>query len=87
MIAGRTFDVNDPHDMETNRPVRVIINEALARRFFREQNPVGRILRILPRQGAAAPREIIGVVGSIKHRGLQRADVPMIYVHAQDARH
>ncbi len=84
LIAGRKFDAQDPYDVETNRPVRVIINEALARQFFREGNAVGRSIRILPRKGAGAPREIIGVVGSIKHRGLQRADVPMLYGHAQD---
>src|SRR5437867_8034409 len=63
LIAGRTFDAQDPYDVETNRPTRVIINEALARQFFREGNAVGRSIRILPRKGATrAPREIIGIV-------------------------
>jgi putative ABC transport system permease protein len=84
LIAGRTFDAHDPYDVDRERPTRVIINEALAKQLFRGENPVGQAIRILPRKGVGAPREIVGVVGSIKHRGLHRADVPMIYGHAQD---
>jgi len=84
LVAGRTFDANDPYDVTTNRPARVVVNEALARRFFRDGHVVGRSLRILPREGVGRPREIIGVVGSIKHRGLQGEDVPIIYAYAQD---
>lgn len=64
---------------------RVIINQALARQLFGEENPVGREIRILPRKGAGAPREIIGVAGAIKHRGLQGAEVPILYWHSQEA--
>jgi predicted permease len=48
LIAGRTFDANDAYAMETNRPARVIVNEALAKQFFGQQSPVGRSIRLLP---------------------------------------
>ena len=85
LIAGRSFNGQDPYDGETNGTLRVIINQALAKQFFREQNPIGRTIRILPRKGAGAPREVIGVVGDIKHRGLHSADVPILYWHSQEA--
>ena len=38
----------------------------------------------MPREGRSFPREIIGVVGSIKHQGLREDDSPIFYAHAQD---
>jgi putative ABC transport system permease protein len=85
LVAGRAFDARDPYDSDTNRFRRVMINEALARQLFGGQNPVGQSVRLLPRNGAGAPREIIGVVASIKHHGLQGPDVPIVYWHSAEA--
>ncbi len=62
---GRAFDDRD----REGAPQVVVISEAMARRFFPGQNPVGQ--RLTPsfhlKQGA---REIVGVVGDVKSGGL-----------------
>jgi putative ABC transport system permease protein len=79
---GRWFTERD----RAAAPGVVIINEAMARRFFPDQNPVGRRLThdlsIVP--GQPTTREIVGVVGDVRHFGLeQRAEPQMFLPHAQ----
>ncbi len=71
---GRLFDGRD------GQPGRraAIINEALAREWFRGENPIGQ--RVSVRLGAKIePDEIVGVVGDVKHAALDVAVRPMIY--------
>jgi putative ABC transport system permease protein len=59
----------------------VIVNAALARTFFPGEDAVGR--RIHPgvaRDGESVVREIVGVVGDIRHRGLDAEATPEFYV-------
>ena len=68
---GRTFETRDAKDP----PDAVIINETLARRFWPDEDPVGK--RIL--FGDSGPT-IVGVVGNIKHAGLHAEFDPEMYV-------
>ena len=72
---GRFFS---DHDREKSVPV-VIISEAMARRFWPGENPVGK--RLMPsfhlEQGA---REIVGVVGDVKASGLDVDSSAMMYL-------
>jgi putative ABC transport system permease protein len=77
---GRFFS---DYDRDNSVPV-IIISEAMARRFWPGENPVGK--RLTPtfhsEQGA---REIVGVVGDVKATGLD-ADVPaMMYMPFKQA--
>jgi putative ABC transport system permease protein len=77
LIAGRTFTAADTR---TSAPV-VIINQTLARKFFPNENPIGK--RIKPGvsdTGDSVMREIVGVVGDVRHRRLWRAPDPESYV-------
>jgi predicted permease len=56
----------------------VIINEALARRSFAGVNPLGR--RIVIEDGQSREREIVGVVGDVRHFGLDVAATPELYL-------
>jgi putative ABC transport system permease protein len=77
-LQGRTFDA---HDTLSSAPV-VIVNELFATKFFPGQNAVGK--RITPGFSAdnneARVREIIGVVGNVKHRTLRNDDTPEMYL-------
>jgi putative ABC transport system permease protein len=53
----------------------VVINEAMARQFWRDENPVGQRLRF-----AKQMREIIGVVGDVRHEGLDGSPKAEMYV-------
>ncbi|MDQ3120224.1 MAG: ABC transporter permease [Verrucomicrobiota bacterium] len=75
---GRVFDGSDRFE---TAPV-VILNERFAQKFFPGQNALGK--RIMP--GFAADdtgekmREIVGVVGNVKHLASKNEDSPEMYV-------
>jgi putative ABC transport system permease protein len=74
LLRGRLFDTRDRADSAPT----IIINQAMARRFFNERNPVGR--RITVGFNTRAPREIVGVVGDERHVALDREPPPGVYV-------
>jgi len=78
ILAGRGFTAQD----RPGSPAVAIINDALARRLFKGQDPVGRRLEFnWETQGW---QEIVGVVGDVKQYGLQEEMLPTIFVpHAQ----
>ena len=82
LLAGRPFDARD----NTNAPAVAIINEALAKRYFPNQDPIGKIIRIpnSNKPGPGRPRQIVGVVGSVRQRGLREEAVPILYTHYTD---
>ncbi len=73
--AGRSIEGRDI----AGAPEVVVINEAMARRFWPGDNPIGQRIRIA-RGREPAWREIIGVVGDIRHEGLHLAPRAEMYV-------
>ena len=72
--------LND-HDSQS-APWVVVINESFAHRFFPNEDPVGQqiLLRFDPYPvDEDRPRQIVGVVGDVKHFGLGEAAPPAIY--------
>ncbi len=74
LIAGRQFD---DRDSEGTQQV-VIINQAMARRFWPDESPIGK--RIGFGCEADLCRTIVGVVGDIRQEGLAEDLRPEIYV-------
>jgi putative ABC transport system permease protein len=74
--GGRPFDASD---RDGAAPV-AIINETLARQYFHGRNPVGTRMRL--DDGLKTPREvqIVGVVGDVKHFGLETEATLEVYV-------
>ncbi len=73
-LSGREFTVRD----DAQAPPVVIINEAFARQHFRGEDPLGQ--KLLLGWGGDAPKEIVGIVGNVKHRGLDDKPRPEMYV-------
>ncbi|HEY0321298.1 MAG TPA: ABC transporter permease [Pyrinomonadaceae bacterium] len=76
ILKGREFD---ERDTARSLPV-VVIDEALARRFWPDGNPVGEHLKI--DDAAPAPWrevEIVGVVRDVKHNTLLDEPTPTVY--------
>jgi putative ABC transport system permease protein len=72
---GRTFG---PQDQAT-APAVMIVNDTFARRFFPGEEVIGK--RIIPGEGRQpVTREIVGVVGDIRHEGLDVEPSPEYYV-------
>ncbi|HYN84821.1 MAG TPA: ABC transporter permease [Pyrinomonadaceae bacterium] len=79
---GRDFTNND----KTDSPRVGVVNETFARQYFPDEDPVGRRLIDPPVPNATPqpPMEIVGVVGDVKHWGLDDKPAPYLYVpHAQ----
>ncbi|HMJ06507.1 MAG TPA: FtsX-like permease family protein, partial [Chthoniobacterales bacterium] len=75
---GRVFG---PTDRPDSPPV-VIVNERFANKYFPGQNVIGK--RITPGfsadDGDPKMREIIGVVGNVKHLSLRKEETPEMYL-------
>jgi putative ABC transport system permease protein len=64
-------------------PLVAVINNAFARRYFGDADPIGKRLTI-GFMSAPLPREIVGIVGDVRHRGLDADPAPSMFVpHAQ----
>ena len=75
LIAGRSFD---EHDHATGEPV-ILISRALARRYWTVETAVGQGLVIEDSPDSPRHARIVGVVGDVKHYGLDREVTPDIY--------
>src|SRR5262249_53833431 len=68
LIAGRFLDARDTAD---SMPA-VVINEALARKFYPGEDPLGKRLKIATWLGDKVPwQTIVGVVADVKQQGLE----------------
>lgn len=79
LLRGRTFDRRDTGKSDHV----VIINEAFARKYWPQADPLGQRMTIGKGVGAdfdEAPRQIVGIVGSVTEAGLSNGLVPAMYV-------
>jgi predicted permease len=74
LLRGRDFG---PQDRLGTTAV-VIINEALSRRYFGTEDPLGRRVRVGREDGL----EVVGVVANAKYESLREDDHPTAYEHA-----
>ncbi len=78
LIAGRTFDDRDG----LAGPPVTVINQAFAAKYFPHQNPVGQHMQVRLGDGVfeSPVREIVGVIGNIKRKGLTAEADPQYYL-------
>ncbi len=72
---GRVLNDRD----RAGSPLVAVINEAAARRWFPDTDPVGKRLKIGGPDADTPWWEIVGVVGSTRNRGLDRPPQPEIF--------
>jgi putative ABC transport system permease protein len=73
IFSGRTFDGRDRPD----KPHVAIVNQSLARRYFPDQDPVGRRISF---DDGKQWTQIVGVTGDVRERTLDQAPKDLIYV-------
>ncbi len=73
--SGRDFESDDAN---AGSPMRAIVNEAFACKFFASENPLGR--RLTKLANAPVWTEIVGVVKDAKYDSLRESPPPMIYI-------
>jgi putative ABC transport system permease protein len=76
LLRGRLFNESD----SPSSPAVALISEALAKRYFPNEDPLGRHLTFgFPVNGVVS-REIVGIVGNIHDVSLGKDPGPMLYV-------
>ncbi len=76
LLRGRGFGLHD----NLSSPHVAIISEELARVYFPNQDPIGNHLYFGFPPGAAADREIVGIVGDVRDESLGKDPGPMMYI-------
>ncbi|MFZ0819756.1 MAG: ABC transporter permease [Candidatus Acidiferrales bacterium] len=76
LLAGREFNEREA----TTVSHVVIVNQALATRYFPGESPIGRRITVaMGDETEKNPSQIIGVVGDVKHEGLNTTPGAMVY--------
>lgn len=80
LVHGRSFD---ERDQRNSAPV-MIVSAAFAHKYFANEDPVGKFLKIGADEGPAREkyktREIVGVVGDLRTEDLDKDPIPTYYV-------
>lgn len=75
LIKGRDFTDRD----DENTPDVVVINEKMAKQNWPNSDPIGQRIKIRYGTGTFT-REIVGIVGNIRHLGLDQDSQPEMYM-------
>lgn len=81
LLKGRYFNAGDKLDA----PPVTMINQALAKKYWPNENPIGKRMRVAKREGRPVWGTIVGLVGDIHHRGLDQPVKPEWYVPLSQA--
>jgi len=74
LLAGRDF-----RDSDMDQPRRIIVNQALARKYFPGRDPLGRHVWL---ENESDPYEIVGVAGAAKYNDVRLPSPPIAYQFA-----
>ena len=74
LLKGRSFNPADKLDT----PAVVIINQALVQKYWPNDDPIGKRMRV-PRREGPVWATVIGIVGDVHHRGLDQPVKPEWY--------
>jgi putative ABC transport system permease protein len=76
-LKGRSFTEQD----RENTPRVIIVNEALASRYWPNENPIAkRLLLFEEGQGKQEWLEIVGVVGNVRHKAIEMESMEEVYL-------
>ena len=73
LLRGRPFDEND----RAGTPLVAIVNQSLARRYFPDENPLGK--QVFWHGRPQTPIQIVGVIADVKEVALDEKAAPFIY--------
>jgi predicted permease len=79
LLRGRLFNESD----SGGAPAVVVINQTMAKKYWKGQDPIGQIIVIgrgLGPQFEDAPRQVIGIAGDVRETGLDAVDEGVMYI-------
>jgi putative ABC transport system permease protein len=75
LVRGRYLDARD----QPGTPGAAVISRTLARRFFKDQDPLGQRIKLAPPQDESPWLTIVGIVDDVRHRNLALPVEPLLY--------
>jgi predicted permease len=75
LLAGRAFERQD--SLESRKVA--IVNESFVKKFFPNEDPIGKHLKMFEGKPEFTTREIVGIVGGNKHFALQESLRPAMF--------
>lgn len=81
VLRGRMFDARD----NEAAPNVVVIDEMMARRYWPNQDPIGKRMTFSDDLSNATWREVVGVIGAVHHASLDAPAEPHLYLPAGQA--
>src|SRR5262249_27626849 len=75
LLKGRLLSAQD----DTQAPLIVVINQAMARRYWGDEGPVGKRFKFGARASNTPWLTVVGVVGSVRQGGLNLDSFPEVY--------
>ncbi len=75
LLAGRVFDDSD----RDGNPLTAVVSQSLARKYWGDESPVGRRIKIWGMNSGQPWTTVVGVVGDVRHRGLATEAPPILY--------
>ena len=76
LLRGRFFSIGD----RPEAPRVAIVNDALARRSWPGQDPLGRRFKFGPQDSDGPWFTVVGLVGNMRRQGLEREPLPQMFV-------
>jgi predicted permease len=79
LLRGRVFTESD----SGGAPPVVIVNQAMVKKYWKGQDPVGQVIVIgrgLGPQFEDPPRQVVGIVGTVRETGLDAVDQGVMYI-------
>jgi predicted permease len=76
VLTGTPFDQGEAHN--ANRPI--MVNQALASRFWPDENPIGKQMRYPGDQSNGAWYTVTAVLGTVRERGVREDARPMVHL-------
>jgi predicted permease len=79
LLRGRLMNERDL----TNSARILVINQAMAKKYWPKEDPVGQVITIgkgLGPQFDDPPRQIVGIVGNVRETGIGDSDVGVMYI-------
>lgn len=75
LVRGRNLTEQD----DDKSPIAVVISETMSRRFWPDEDPLGKRIKFGGPQSKAPWMTVVGIVGDVKNDGLDRENRPAFY--------
>jgi predicted permease len=79
LLRGRAFEVRDRNRPAGGQPIPSIVNQAFVRKYFGDQDPIGKTFQHPVPEGFVT-HQIIGIAANSHYGGLRGSPAPIVYV-------